>query len=421
MKTRIIIGILTILSIIACNEQAKQTPDIVLPEITVDEAADLFAKILSTSMNNPEMLEFIREMSDERFDGDENFLIMDKIDDNATKSNITFYDMLSSVATKSTYSYSLDSIIEAIKINDPLLQIYVMNSDLWDSGIEPLVVLLPENYDDEFACTLTGYMMNGETFSFSSEDEIKDAPVVVLSRNERTIASVKGTDGSGLQIPFYSNDSYDYYLKGDIYVVANDDTETTEKIPNTKAIDEDITVAGQLGSAYTNCHRIKNHPTKDRIDSLTIVSKEAWTAIESGWLGDPELELYIIYATKNGSPVIKHTDPSYELGEGNFFNNRTNIKWYAWDRPLLNWSLADNGDRMLYSWIEIDDGKGSKNITERYTIQIYGKSLLDGSYTYSVGAEDNYAGSATAYYVDKQSTVYETNRIRFVVGSYKTN
>ena len=175
MKTKLFIIFFLSLAIIGCNEQAKQNLDIVLPDISVDENADAFAKILSSSMNNHEMLDFIKEMAEERFDGDENFLIMDKIDDKSTKSSNTFYDMLSVVATKSESSYDLDSIIEAIKVNDPLLQVYVMNSELWDSGIEPLVVLLPENYDDERICTLTGYKMNGEVFTFSSENEIADS------------------------------------------------------------------------------------------------------------------------------------------------------------------------------------------------------------------------------------------------------
>ena len=84
MKTiRLFFILIAIFVIFACDKQFEGSTITNAPEISVDESASAFAKILASSMNNSEMLDFIKEMADQRFDGDENFLIMDKIDDKA--------------------------------------------------------------------------------------------------------------------------------------------------------------------------------------------------------------------------------------------------------------------------------------------------------------------------------------------------
>ena len=412
MKTKLFIIFFLSLAIIGCNEQAKQNLDVVLPDTSVDENADVFARILSSSMNNPDMLDFIKEKSEERFDGDENFLIMDKIDEKATKSSKTFYEMLSSVATKSDSSYDLDTIIEEIMINDPLLQIYVMNSELWGSGIEPLVVLLPDNYDDERECTLNGYKMSGETFTFSSEDEIDDAPVVVISRNERTIAVVKGEEDiffSNKPI-VYSSEKMNYYLKEDINNKP-DDILATYSFPVTKNsgvnVPTDDVAAQLMGSEFQNCFRMINFQTKDYISKITMVDKGAWKAIESGWLGDPELRLHIVYAkrTSTGITLYRHN----EYLNNNKFGNRNNIKTYDWNEEIMQWSLGNNGHSMTYAWNEEDNSDGTKDYYATYSIKIVVDNQVltyNGMTRFDVGNEDNDAGESYVYYIDPVGSSY---------------
>lgn len=413
MKIRFFSILIAILAIFACERQHEHITDATaVSDISVDESADAFAKILAASMNNSEMLDFIKEMADQRFDGDENFLIMDKIDEKATKSSKTFYEMLSFVATKSDSSYDLDTIIEEIMINDPLLQIYVMNSELWGSGIEPLVVLLPYNYDDERECTLTGYKMSGETFTFSSEDEIDDAPVVVISRNERTIAVVKGEEDvffSNKPI-VYSNEKMNYYLKEDIDS-KSDEILATYSFPVTKDSGIDVPtddVAAQLmGSEFQNCFRMRNFQTKDYISKITMKDKGSWTAIESGWLGDPELRLHIVYAmrTSTGITLYRHN----EYLNNNKFGNRNNIKTYDWNEEIMQWSLGNNGHSMTYAWNEEDNSDGTKDYYATYSIKIVVDNQVltyNGMTRFDVGNEDNDAGESFVYYIDPEGSSY---------------
>ncbi|MBQ8812189.1 MAG: hypothetical protein IJZ70_07755 [Bacteroidales bacterium] len=421
MKIRFFFILITIFAIFACERQHEQITDATsVPDISVDESADAFAKILAASMNNPEMLDFIKEMADERFDGDENFLIMDKIDDRSTKSSNTFYDMLSVVATKSESSCDMDYIIEAIKFNDPLLQIYVMNSELWDSGIEPLVVLLPENYDDERVCTLTGYRMNGDIFTFSSENEIEDAPVVVLSRNERAVV-VGSSEADMLSTPIYSNDIYDYHLKGHLFTA----NEENEGLHTKSSVSNDKSVAVLMGDAFNNCFRNQYYQKTDFVVDVTIKSKKAWTAIESGWLGNPELRLYIVHGERSGDDMdicvkdrISSDDDFYI--SGNVFKNRNDIRTYPWNQRTMTWSLYEQGDAMVYAWNEEDNSPSTKSYKVEFDINwySYGEKITKSepiTYSFEVGNEDNFAGYDVIEYTDGDYKFYTGQYLTYYI------
>lgn len=408
-KIRLFSCLIAIFAIFACEKQYEQSTDTTVPDISVDESASAFAKILASSMNNSEMLDFIKEMADQRFDGDENFLIMDKLDDKATKSSHTFYDMLASTVTKSSGAYDLDNLVEAIKLNDPLLQVYVMNSELWDSGIEPVVVLLPENYDDERLCTLTVYQMDGKSYTISSKDEIEDAPVVVLSRNERTIVETKEDAKNTNAFLLYSNDNYNYYLKSDRQ--ESDQKIAEFMLPQTKdggiVITPDQTAGEIMGSVFQNCYRMINKPTTDYISKITIKDKGSWTAMESAWLGDPELELHIIYAkrTQTGIALYRHE----EYLKTKKFGNRNDIKEYDWNQDIMQWSLGNNGNSMTYAWNEEDNSNGTKEYKTTYSIQIVINNQIltyNGNVSFDVGNEDNDAGESFVYYNHPYGTCY---------------
>lgn len=419
MKTiRLFFILIAIFVIFACDKQFEGSTITNAPEISVDESASAFAKILASSMNNSEMLDFIKEMADQRFDGDENFLIMDKIDDKATKSSSTFYDMLASTVTKSSDVYDLDNLVEAIKLNDPLLQVYVMNSELWDSGIEPVVVLLPENYDDERLCTLTVYQMDGKSYTISSEDEIEDAPVVVLSRNERTIVEKTKNEENNA---YYSNDAYDYFLKEHLYTTTNSKKELTTKSSN--SIEQEVAVL--MGTEFTNSYRNLNSSKTDYVTDVTINDKEAWKAIESGWLGDPELTLYIVYGDRSGDDmVIKHknslnSNDKFEI-TGNVFKNRNNIRIYPWNQETMTWSLYENGSDMVYAWNEEDNSTGDKSYYVNFSIRWYSysdKEILSEkiNYPFIVDLEDNYAGFNVIEYSDADCENYNSGYISYTI------
>lgn len=417
-KIRLFSCLIAIFAIFACEKQYEQSTDTTVPDISVDESASAFAKILASSMNNSEMLDFIKEMADQRFDGDENFLIMDKLDDKATKSSHTFYDMLASTVTKSSGAYDLDNLVEAIKLNDPLLQVYVMNSELWDSGIEPVVVLLPENYDDERLCTLTVYQMDGKSYTISSEDEIEDAPVVVLSRNERTIVEKTKKEGNDA---YYSNDIYDYFLKEHLYTTTNSKKELTTKSSN--SIEQEVAVL--MGTEFTNSYRNLNSSKTDYVTDVTINDKEAWKAIESGWLGDPELTLYIVYGDRSGDDmVIKHknslnSNDKFEI-TGNVFKNRNNIRIYPWNQETMTWSLYENGSDMVYAWNEEDNSTGDKSYYVNFSIRWYSysdKEILSEkiNYPFIVDLEDNYAGFNVIEYSDADCENYNSGYISYTI------
>lgn len=168
---------------VACSKQEVSLTTLDTVNVSNDKNADDFAKLLSVSLSNADMKDYIINAAREDFDGDSNFLITEKISDSSVKSASSFYTLLKNQYFTKSYNIEaldLDKIISEIQNYDPLLQIYVMNEELWDAECSPIVVWLPEDFDESVPCILTGYDMNGTKLCLPSDKEITDKPVVVM-------------------------------------------------------------------------------------------------------------------------------------------------------------------------------------------------------------------------------------------------
>lgn len=423
-KTFIFMMALVCATFVACNKQDATLVECETFNISNDENTDVFAQILSASLRNPEMHEYIIGAVNEEFDGDSNFLIAEKSREVETKSGNTFYGLLrTSYMTKSSSSnmLDLDKIIYNIQQYDPLLQVYVMNQDLWNNGVTPIVVWLPEDFDDQVVCTLTGYDVNGAKLSIASDVEITDKAVVVLSRNERTIIVEKedaDKDGRYLgALPYYSNDEYNFYLKEDLHypvqVLATYDVDVLTK--STTILDDKETALA-WGGDYATCDRYDSYPTVEYISKVTIADRAAWKELESMWNGDPDLKVFVINAVKTPTSITVTAEEKH-IGKG--YGNRYNISWKSVDLALHKWSLASHGNTMKYEWFDDDSGK-NVTVNKKFTTDFYSYGTLpERDVPMTVQKRDEYAGGAYVYYWQDWKREYSTGIVKFEIESKK--
>lgn len=81
MKTNILLLIMiSIVSLLSCTQEELNNVEIIHPKTIENslETGELFAKELATSLNNKELLSFIMNTANEKFDGNNNFFIIVK-------------------------------------------------------------------------------------------------------------------------------------------------------------------------------------------------------------------------------------------------------------------------------------------------------------------------------------------------------
>lgn len=423
-KTFIIMMALVCATFVACNKQDAASVECETFNISNDENVDAFAQILSASLRNPEMHDYIIDAVEEEFDGDINFLIAEKSKEAETKSGNTFYGLLrSSYMTKSSNvnMLDLDDVISNIHKYDPLLQVYVMNAELWNNGVTPIVVWLPEDFDDQVVCTLIGYDVDGAKLSIPSDADITDKAVVVLSRNERTIVVNKeDADNNGRYLgalPYYISDKYNYYLKEDLqYPVQVLATYDVDVLTKSTTILDDKETAQAWGGDYAICDRYDNYPTIEHIAKVTIADKAAWNKLESRWNGDPDLTVFIINAVKTSTSITVTAEEKH-IGKG--YGNRNNISWKTVDLSLHKWSLASHGNTMKYEWFDDDSGKDI-TVNKKFTTDFYNYGTLpERDVPMTVQKRDEYAGGAYVYYWQDWKKEYSTSMVKFEIESKK--
>lgn len=411
-----------IFAVSSCNKTEHIVIDHYEEGMSADENAESFAVLLSSALNNSEIIDLIGEISAIQFDGDNNFLLAEHLTNTTTRGTQSLYELLkNTVQTRSLASESdnLDEIINNIVSADPLLQIYLMNDELLNTGISPVIVCLPEEYDDSVPSTLVGYDLQGNRFTFSSEELIEDRPVIVLSRNERTIAIANShVSPSGQYMgadPYFVSSDYHYYLKEELTYpeeIATGDIIPTNYVQTRVTTEKSEAWAAKiLGSPFDDCHRYNNYPTKDYIKKVTIASKSAWKDMESGWLGDPDLYVYVIYGDTLLGYLSAKKVKKY-VGTG--YKNRNNIQWCDKDIDVIRWSLLNNGDMMKYVWYD-DDGGSIISIPITAEIQAAEMEPIEVSATVDIGNKDEEGGTSLVYYYDDQSTIYNTGWVKFQI------
>lgn len=422
MKRLLIFIAALVFAVSSCDKSEHMVNNQYEGSISADDNAESLAVLLSSALNNSEILAMISEISAAQFDGDNNFLLAEHLTPTTSRSTRSLYELLkTNIQTRSVASESdnLDEIINNIVSADPLLQIYLMNDELLNNGIPPVIVCLPEEYDDAVSSTLVGYDLHSNRFTLSSEELIEDRPVIVLSRNERTIAVENSRVPSSGQYmgaaPYYVSSDYHYYLKEDF--TYPEEIATGDIIP-TNYVQTRLTTgkteawaAKVLGAPFNDCHRFNNYPTKDYIKKVTIASKSAWKDMESGWLGDPDLYVYVIYGDTLLGYLSAKKVKKY-IGTG--YKNRNNIQWCDKDIDVIRWSLLENGDMMKYAWYD-DDGGSIISIPITAEIQAAEMEPIELTATVEIGNKDEEGGTSLVYYYDAQSTIYNTGWVKFQI------
>lgn len=357
---------------------------------------------------NSELPSFLLNKASERFDGDNNFLVIPALDEPVTKGGTTLREMLQSscFVTRSdgaTY-INVDSIASRLKVESPLLQVYIMNEESWNTTQNPLVVYLPDDFDDQIVSNVPAYDSEGNKIMLPSDGNYENQSMIIVSRNERTVAVSKDVLGGDNEYmgasPIHVSDKYNYYLKTDLVYTVFPDIEI-----------------GDLGdlfipSEYKDSHRYKlGNKGHDYVYKVRPKNKSAWNKLEHPFIGDPELYVNVIYGKYLGGV----------LGAGNVmkmfptgYKNRLNIKWKVQNVEMLKWNLLENGKSMKYVWGE-DDGGSIIDINVPYSIGFLNNQILDGVFNIGIGDWDERAGEAIVYYTDENDHQYDTGYVLFTI------
>lgn len=375
----------------------------------IDETGETFAKLLANSLNdNVNLSSYLYAKASERFDGDNNFLIIPALDEPVAKSEHSFKEMLkaSCLATRGEGgdNIDVDAIARKLKVESPLLQVYIMNIDAWDVTDKPLVAYIPDDFDDQVVSTISAFDGNGNEILLSSDGKYENQSIIVVSRNERTVAASKDVLGDNIEfkgaMPIHVDEKYNYYLKTDIQY-------TSDTNPEMASIGDLV-----IPSEYRQSHRYQvGNEGKDYVYKVRPKNKSAWNKLENPFLGDPELYVNVIYGKFLGGALgSDNVTKMFPTG----YKNRNNIKWKVQNVEMLRWDLLENGKSMKYVWAE-DDGGSIINIDVQYSIGFLNNQVLNGTFKIGIGKKDERAGESIVYYTDEDEHVYDTGYVLFTI------
>ena len=222
----------------------------------------------------------------------------------------------------------------------------------------------------------------------------------------------------------HMDDSNDFFGRVYEYCLSNfalqegiinmDNQQSQEQISTKASSIGDYAIAALLGSEYTSCGRMQMYPSKDYITKVKPSSKSAWSAIEPGIMGDPELYFYAEYGQALGGNYKVNKDKKY-VGVG--YANRNHIVWKNVNFEIMRWSLFDNGTKMRYEWWEDDGGaiiQHKSSISLEMPTEL-GKLITPDpiNFEIAIGKKDDFAGSVYVYYIDENKHNYNTSYVTF--------
>ena len=157
--------------------------------VTVHQKNDLienYAKILSSSLGNPELRKAIKTEALLKFDGDNDILVSKLHSMTLASSNRNIESIIRSSAVTTKSNGYLGSITDAIHEQFPNLQVAVpVHCDEWDTeNYTPLVAYLPFDYNEDEATHIKAFDQQGNEYLLSTEEE-PNVPVIVVSISER--------------------------------------------------------------------------------------------------------------------------------------------------------------------------------------------------------------------------------------------
>lgn len=398
--------LVTLLFLVSCAKEQSNKESLKTHQQETATPGSMFSEIVRQNIKNADFKSFVLENASSRFDGDFNFLVAPTFS-LKTKSNNDSFGIT-------------PELIDLIAREEPLLQVYVLHPEAWSADCLPLIIYLPEDFDDQETEFINAYTPDGDIVSVRVADTFDSLPVIVVSHNERTVAVTpqQATKALGDSVePICTTQYFAYFLREDICEATARPETAKISIPTTKATSlEENTVAKLLGPPYSTCSRISMFPSKDYITRVRPSSKSAWSDLEPAIMGDPELYFFLEYGNSLGGSLEVTKEKKY-IGTG--YKNRNNIQWKDIDLEMLRWSLVENGAKIKYEWWEDD---GGAMITHTSSIQIDLPDVVEKlikpqsiDITVSVGKKDDYAGSTYVYYIDENNHIYNTSYVMFEI------
>lgn len=293
------------------------------------------AELLNQAVGqDPTVVRYLQEEAARQIDGDFNVLLAKSIHSQVRATNPLNAALSTQLESRSTSEATTSSLIEEIKKNAPLLNVYFPEGQKLDQD-EFLTVILDPSFDDSKDKTVKAFNKKGEIVEISADEE-PDVPYMVIGINERiTLTSETGLTRS-TSGPIFTNEYHSYYLP---------DCFNKEK----KAF---------IPSTYAS-HR-GNRSNPDVISRAKFKSSNAIKRVEKWMRGAPEVHLTVIYADKSPADIVFGPllhNLQFNLGDKNWYTGPRRKKrprdnfgnWY-----ITNWTNCQK-TYMKYHFHEMDN------------------------------------------------------------------
>lgn len=439
--------------------------------VTVHQKNDLienYAKILSSSLGNPELRKAIKTEALLKFDGDNDILVSKLHSMTLASSNRNIESIIRSSAVTTKSNGYLGSITDAIHEQFPNLQVAVpVHCDEWDTeNYTPLVAYLPFDYNEDEATHIKAFDQQGNEYLLSTEEE-PNVPVIVVSISERvdengnliytspiydTLApntitpfSISETDTKAMSAGIPRNLSLmhgtqrSFELSWDdvsnetgyeIYRRSNSQT-SYNKIASLPAnqnyyIDKNLSAGvkysyrlrsvqnGQY-SAYTpnitSFASARNDGASLKVTGLYFTTN-GLKAVEKWPSGAPEIRLRIIVGNESNAWNI-YTSGVMEPATRNSIKD----KWWNHTINLPSWYIDEYGTVLTFDWREEDWNQNVEfSISANFEIKIGEWGIgIGASWKSSANKGGHHIGTSTVCFWDTSNKIYDVSGFKWKV------
>ncbi|WP_298949743.1 hypothetical protein [uncultured Polaribacter sp.] len=336
-----------------------------------------FALIISESLKDENVINYILTESSKRFDGDYDILLAKDFSKNnfakSEKENVNLKTLLENnlnkgkLKSKNAKSKNLDTYFSELLEKYPTIQISVPNyssSNTLRKGssvIKPLVAYANDNEE-----SITAFDEFGNSQKLTN-DNIPTRPVIVISKSERVVAL---NDSEQSELSYYHR-NFPCFQEMSI-----ESRETNNDLRYYRLYRDDcgIYAGGGSGSGSggtTNTIDRDNNSNEDNLFRVRFNSMKDKRKYESWWYGDAEVMVKVVFA-KNSSGVSLFETTTKMINHG-FIKTKWWGESFTKDNnvniPIVYWETSIYGDRMKYMFYEIDDrgktGKVETSITTK--------------------------------------------------------
>jgi hypothetical protein len=398
----------------------KKVGEVSYTKTLKDQLAAKVAKNIAESVDDPEVINFLRTKATERLDGDYNFLIEfnrnESIGTNSrdiNKRTRSFGSIIAGIELTSKRTENVEDLLDSIAKIHPLLQVYMPElSDEIDFSQDQdyLVAFVPSAIQNDI---VPAYDKDGNYFELNANDP-PTRPVIVISENERILAFPKNQNVSSriLDCPIiaeavFENEQNIYYLREDVLESNN------------------ICVIGGGGGTIgtgpgSGCER-DNRTSKEKFYRFKLKSMTIFDQIKDQWIsGDLEFEVTVTIAPLNGTPFpvtkVFYLNNSDVRDCGVF---KCNPEWVYQSAEIITWNRSIYGDRMMYVWSEYDPGTTqTQNFSFSNSYKLGDGNTTTNNASFSITTTDatDKLGSSVVEYCDgigSDGFLYDTGSLVF--------